>query len=136
MALPALCSGCLLLGNPCGKKSNEEEYLENREEISANELVTKQDDGTYLVPAIDCFELCRSVAGRTTDSELLDLDSCELWLHPVMEDPSSLSYSGNRDDWTRVDSIEVPVTLPAEWNPTNILIVAECSGTYRTECKN
>jgi hypothetical protein len=136
LALPALCSGCLLLGNPCGSKSDGEEYLNLKEEVIGDELATMQDDGTYLVPAMDCSELCRSVAGRSTDSELLDLDSCELRLHPVMEDPPSISYSGNREDWTRVDSIEIPVTLPAEWNSTNTLVIAECSGTYRTECKN
>ncbi len=136
MALPALCSGCLLLGNPCGNKSDDEERLTDWEYIQANDVVIAQDDGSYVVPAMDCFEVCRRFAGRTSDNELRDLDSCELSLHPVLEDSSNIDDPGNGRDWKRVDAIESPVTLPTEWNASDTIIIAECSGTYRTECKN
>ena len=134
LILSILCSSCVLLGNNCGNRSHSEQQLDNSENIRSNQIAPQQDDGTFLVPAIDCTEACERFGARAT--ELLELDSCELSLHPVLEDPSRFDDFGNARDWTRADAIEEPITLPAEWNPGQTVLIAHCDGLYRTECQH
>ena len=134
-ALPALCSGCLLLGNPCGNKSHSEDDYDHSAEILIGDLGASQSDGTWLIAPIDCVEACGRFAGGP-DLELLELDSCELSLHPGLGDPSKINDPGNGRDWTRVQAIEEPVVVSAEWRTDAPIFVTHCSGTYRTECKN